>query len=369
MENKTFVLRDTISLFFKRSGRSKYVLSFLFQNSRILVSFEVNALTFDCVKLFDGEHTTGEIARRTRVSTHELTQLIRYLASERLIEEKGEEDKDMENGGRYCRQSNFFASFETYNLKRDVLQRRIENAHIVVLGVGGIGSWVVESLARCGVGSMTIIDPDIVEITNLPRCALFTESDIGKIKVEVARDRVTLINKKVRVIPIRRFIDSVGALAPFVRDVTLLINCSDHPDIAITNDIVSRLCFKYRIPHILCGGYDGHLSFVGQTVVPFVTSCWRCYVEGGVYEKKLKGFSHYAITKNSAEGGTLAPIASTTANIHVLETLKLITGYTRPSMKNAKAEIDHLSLSFTKTRIPRHKRCSLCGKYERRLKR
>ncbi|MEK7643235.1 MAG: ThiF family adenylyltransferase [Patescibacteria group bacterium] len=366
MQDKVFVMRDAVSLFLKRRTKSKHVLAFLFQSSRVVTSFEANTLTLECIKLFDGNHSLGQIARMKGIMVEKLLHLVRYLESENLVEERRERVK---RESRYSRQLNFFASFEDQGMKREGFQKKIEDACVVVLGAGGIGTWLIESLIRSGVSQITVIDPDTVAPSNLSRQTFFVEEDIGEAKVRTVRKRGLAINSRISIRPVQRLITSPRDLRPFVKNTTLVINCSDYPDVSVTNDIVSRACFTYGIPHILCGGYDGHLSFVGQTVIPYQSSCWRCYVEGGIYEKYLNGFTYMAITKSSVEGGTLAPIASMTANIHALEALKVITGYAEPTMLNAKAELDFSSLALTKTTIPKNKYCSLCGKSVKKRRR
>jgi len=267
---------------------------------------------------------------------------------------------------RYVRQVNFFASFETSFTKRADYQRKIREAHAVIVGCGGIGSWVVEHLARCGMGKLTIIDPDVVDCTNLSRQAIYSEEDIGRKKVDVLKEHIQRINRDVKVHTVEENIKTPHSLLPLMKGVSVVLQCADHPDIEVVNDIVSRACFHFSIPHILCGGYDGHLSYLGQTVIPYKTSCWRCYVEGRVYERSLRGFEHVTVTKASVQGGTLSPIACITASIHALDAIRLITGFSKPLMLDSKAELDFLSFSMAKKRIPRKKDCSLCGEPTRR---
>jgi molybdopterin/thiamine biosynthesis adenylyltransferase len=216
---------------------------------------------------------------------------------------------------------------------------------------------------------LTVVDPDVVVSSNLTRQALYFEKDLGRKKVNVLRSRACLINRGVKVYAVEKRIRTARSLAPLIRGASVVLQCADQPDVEIMNDLVSKACFPLSMPHILCGGYDGHLSYVGQTVIPHRTSCWRCYVEGDVYERGLQGFEHVRVTPVSIRGGTLSPIACITASIHVLEAIRVISGFAKPLMVNNKAELDFLSFSFSKTKIPRKKDCSLCGykKHERRI--
>jgi len=358
MKNEVYVFKNAVSLFLKKLTKSRYIIAFLFQGSRILVSFEVNLLTLECIKLFDGKHTLGQIIETKKITEKEIFQLARYLESQNIIEEK----KESTENKRYSRQLNFFSSFENKNKIKEIFQKKIESAHVVVLGAGGIGTWLIESLVRSGVGQFTIIDPDIVNTNNLHRQTFFTEKDIGKYKVDVIKKCATTINGIIKIKIVKKLITSAHEIIPLIKKATIAINCSDYPDVTTTNDLISQACFTHNIPHILCGGYDGHLSFIGQTVIPHKSSCWRCYTEGGIYEKKINGFAPIDINKNpSNEGGTISPVAAITANIHALEAIKVITGYAKPLMINTKAEWNFLSLSMSKTTIPKNKHCSLCG--------
>lgn len=359
MENKIFSIRDCVAVFAKRKNGSFWIVSFLFQSSRIVVSFETGTLTFECIKLFDGLHSIKVIAEKTGVSVSEIRTIILFLKKENIITEV--RPRNLKVASRYNRQLNFFASFETEKISREKYQEKLEKATITILGIGGIGSWLIESLARSGIGNLRLIDPDTVELSNLPRQALYSENDIGKLKVEAAKDKLTLINTNINIEGVEQFITSPSQLVLLIENSTLVINCSGSPSVSDTNDIVSEACFKLNIPHLLCGGYDGHLSFVGQTVIPYKTACWKCYSESGIYEKSLQGFSHVPITPSSLEGGTLAPIASITANLHAIEAIRVISGYGKPTMVNCKAELDFSSFTLYKTRIRKRKDCSLCG--------
>ena len=359
--DKVFVIRGCVSLFARRQSNNNYTVSFLFQSSRKVVSFLVNREVLACLKLLDGEHRLGDISTLRGVPPYELKWLVQRLKKEGILEEIENVGKTV-NNSVYQRQLNFFSSFEVVGAKSIDFHKRLKSAKVVILGIGGIGTWVAELLARSGVGQLTLIDPDLVETSNLPRQALFSLNDVGRSKVWAAGKRLRALNQELRVKTAKKLVSSPEVLVGLVNHNHLVINCSDYPDVSVTNDIVSKACFCLGLPHILCGGYDGHLSFVGQTVIPHQTSCWNCYTSSQIYEKSLRGFKHIPITRSSLEGVTLAPVASLTASIHALEAVRIITGYDKPVMRNRKAEIDFSSLSINFTNIPRRKDCRLCGK-------
>jgi len=207
-----------------------------------------------------------------------------------------------------------------------------------------------------------VVDPDLVEVTNLPRQAFFTEQDIGKAKVAAIESRLRQINSSLRVIAVQAFVEDPEDLLPHIRAASLVVNCADEPDVDVSNSIVSAAAFRYNIPHILCGGYDGHLSFVGQTVIPFVTSCWECYKQNPAFDKERDGLEFIPIGTTGTQGGTLGPIAAITANLHAMEAIKVITGYARPLMVGFKGEFDFLRFSLRRIPVARFKDCPQCSK-------
>ena len=359
MDTAKPALKGSVALFARRESPRRYTLRFLCQHSRIVTFFDVSTATYECIRLFNGARSVATIARRTGTTRSEVYRLVRYLVSQNLVESG---HQGLYCHPRYSRQLNFFGAFETPTVTRKDYLNKLRSSHVAVLGAGGIGTWVIESLARSGVGELTVIDPDSVSIHNLPRQCIYCEIDVGKGKAQTTRDKIRKINAEVKVNAVPEMVRSPKHLSRLIDGASLVINCSDNPDTTTTNQIVSSACFSCELPHILCGGYDGHISFIGPTVVPYKTACWECYVGSDIYDRGLDGFAHVPVTEASIEGGTLACIASITASIHVAEAIKLLTGYALPSMFNQKAEFNLFTYSLARTDIARRANCSLCGR-------
>jgi len=358
VETKKYIIRSCISPFIKKGVNGRITLDCLFQSSRIIKSFRIDTRGLKIFKMFNGSNTLLSISKKTSVGLEQLIPFVEILENENIIEPK---EKDLiESDPKYKRQLNFFKSFEYKDNYIINFQEKLKKAHIAILGLGGIGTWVLESLVRTGVGSFTLIDPDRVALSNLTRQAIYTMKDINNLKVNVAAYYSKKINNEVHIKKVKKYISSISGLVSIIKDVNLIINCSDQPDVMITNNLVSKASFKLNLPHILCGGYDGHLSFIGQTVLPYKTSCWNCYLTNEKSNKRLNAFKPISVTQEAKEGGTLSPIAAITANIHVLEAIKTITGYAPPIMINTKGEIDFNSLQITYHHISKRRNCSLC---------
>ena len=84
---------------------------------------------------------------------------------------------------------------------------KLHNSNIVVFGLGGVGSYVVEGLARSGIGNITLVDKDIVDITNINRQVIADTETIGKNKVDVEKSRICKINPSINILPIKEFLN------------------------------------------------------------------------------------------------------------------------------------------------------------------
>ncbi len=134
---------------------------------------------------------------------------------------------------------------------------RIKTKHIVVLGLGGVGGYVVESLVRSGIENITIIDNDTIDISNLNRQIIANSNNIGKLKTDEFEKRVLSINKNVRITNINVFIDESNIDSLFDTKIDYFIDCCD----AIkTKELVIKNCLDKNIKFITCLGTGKRLD-------------------------------------------------------------------------------------------------------------
>ena len=127
----------------------------------------------------------------------------------------------------------------------------LKNKTVLVLGVGGVGGYVVESLVRSGIGKIIIVDSDFVDVSNINRQIIALNSTIGMKKVEVLENRVKDINDKCEVIKIDSFITKENIDKLFEHDIDYLV---DACDTVLTKQIVIKECLKRNIKFISCMG-------------------------------------------------------------------------------------------------------------------
>lgn len=357
-----YQINPSATLLAKKNGCNNYIIQFLLDGSRTLHRFSV-PLIGKRILIFLYELVSEEdIIKKFDVSKSELNSFLRPLLDAGLVFREEDLVDNIEFGYRNMRTVEFFNSFFSPTNTTMEMMNKLFGASILVLGLGGVGSWVVEMFARIGVGNIVIVDDDVVDLSNIPRQAMFTFRDIKKDKVCVAKRHILSISKQTSVTASKKHVRKSSDLLPLLADVNLVINCADKPSTDKTNFWITEACFKKTIPHILCGGYDGHLSFLGQTVIPGKSSCWFCYAESEIYEKQLDGFEIIERKISDHIGGTICPIGVQIASLQVQEAIKIITGCAKPVMLNRKAEVDFLNHTFTFTKIPRKKNCQICRK-------
>lgn len=351
-------IKDGVSVIY-RKVQNIYEVNFLFNASSVILPFQFNEEAFDCLQYLDGQYSIKDIAVQANLSIKEVERLVRVLRKSCLLTIQRQSASTYE--GRFTTQLNLFAEFETKFLSREMMQERLHKARVLVIGLGGIGTWVVQGLALAGVRNFTLIDPDVVEISNLNRQCLFNVADVGLSKAHVVEQKLHAIESEISVRGVEQKIVSAQDCLDYVRDCTLVISCADDPSTDAVNRIVTEVGFELNIPHILCGGYDGHLSFIGPTVIPGKSACWYCYEYA--LDKQLHRADYHVleITKAHSKGGNIAAISAITANYHVLDAVKVITGFLKPTMINKAAELDFRTFDVNFRKFRKRQTCPYCG--------
>jgi molybdopterin/thiamine biosynthesis adenylyltransferase/molybdopterin converting factor small subunit len=221
---------------------------------------------------------------------------------------------------------------------------KLRDAKLCVVGVGGIGNPVVTQLAAMGVGKLKIVDRDVVEISNLHRQNLYNEDDIGKVKVEVAADRLKKINPHVEIEAIPLSITKYTAES-IVNGMDIIIDALDSVDARYA---LNDACIKYNIPFI----YAGALGMLGSvcTILPNKSACLRCM---------FPALAEEDMPTCSTEG-VHPSILYLVAGVQVSEAVKIVTGQ-HPTLVNKLLYIDLNELSFDKIQMFRHEECPSCG--------
>ena len=225
-------------------------------------------------------------------------------------------------------------------------QLKLLDAHVMIVGLGGLGSPVSTYLAAAGVGRLTLADDDVVELSNLQRQVVHSEAQIGNNKVNSAAERLKALNADVELSLIDRRLDKAG-LFEATRDVDVLVDCSDN---FATRFLLNEISQQQQLP--LVSG--AAIRFEGQVTVYDPRQpgrpCYRC-----LYEDKGE------LEETCSESGILAPILSVIGGIQAVETLKLLAGI-GDSLAGRLLILDAFSMSWREIKMKQDPTCPVCNK-------
>jgi molybdopterin-synthase adenylyltransferase len=149
----------------------------------------------------DGSRTTGELERE--FGQEAVRDAIRALSDASLLEDAADDERvPLRERVRYDRQLRYFGDLASGDTAVSEYQRRLREARVVMLGVGGLGTWGSYALACCGVGELVLVDGDRVEESNFNRQILYRETDVGRLKAEVAAEALAAFNSACRLVPV-----------------------------------------------------------------------------------------------------------------------------------------------------------------------
>lgn len=223
-------------------------------------------------------------------------------------------------------------------------QRKIIGSRVLIIGAGGLGSPVALYLALAGVGTIGVVDFDVVDRTNLQRQILHLNSSVGRPKVQSARDTLLAHNPNIEVITHEEPIVSENAFR-IIEPYDIVVNGADN---FATRYLVNDAAYLLKKPLV-----DGSiLMFDGQatTYVPG-RGCYRC-----LYPAPPPP----GMVPSCAEAGVLGAMCATIGSIQATEVLKLILGVGEP-LVNRLLLYDALSLEFRIVKVRRDPNCPLCG--------
>ena len=223
-------------------------------------------------------------------------------------------------------------------------QLKLKNAKVCVVGTGGLGNPITTRLAAMGIGTLRIIDRDVIELSNLHRQTMFDEDDVGQVKVEVAAKKLQKLNPDCK----------IEALAISVNDYTALEaveGCDvivDALDSVNARYALNKACVKFGIPFVTGAavGVSGQIF----TILPGSSACYHCM---------FPALDEESMPTCSIEG-VHPSILSIVGGIEVSEVVKVILGK-KPSLSDKILHVDIENLDFTNTRTFRAEECPVCG--------
>jgi adenylyltransferase/sulfurtransferase len=225
-------------------------------------------------------------------------------------------------------------------------QQALLDAHVLIIGLGGLGSAAALYLASAGVGRLTLCDDDHVDLTNLQRQVIHRSASVGRAKVDSARHTLLELNPEIQIHTVPRRVDD-AELISLVASADLVIDASDN---FATRHAVNRACVRAHKPLVSGAGirFDGQLAVFDLRHAE--APCYAClYPEAGETEEM-----------RCAVMGVFAPVVGIIGTLQAAEALKLLTT-TGSSMSGQLLLLNCLEMDIRTIGLPRDPACSVCA--------
>ena len=219
-------------------------------------------------------------------------------------------------------------------------QKKIHNSKVLIIGMGGLGCPLLTYLAASGVGVLGIVDHDKVEIGNLNRQTLFSTGDVGKFKVDQAKNKINKYYNKIKVKIFKKRITKINVKS-IIKDFDIICDGTDNFE---TRYIINDECKKRKkiLISAAINKFDGHLykfNFKKKT------SCYRCFMP-----------DKPELEKNCEAEGIFSPVAGILGTLQANEVLKDILGL-KDSLDNQMIIFDSIETSFRKIKLTKNPYC------------
>jgi len=308
----------------------------------------------------DGEHTLEQL--HEEFGDDAVDDVISQLRELEVVEDASD-DELLAAGelARFDRQLRYFSDIGGERTPSQC-QERLREAKIAVLGVGGLGGWSAWALACTGVGEMWMIDSDRVEISNLNRQILYTEADLGLLKVECAAARLRAFNSGMRVTTEARRLESQDDIAEFIAGSDVVIDAADWP----AHDIerwCNTACFEAGIPYITMSHFPP-IARVGPLYVPGETGCYICQEIGYRREYPLFDIAVAQRRAKPSPAATLGPACGLIGGQVALEVMHLLTGLAKPATHGVAHIYDLRTMEVKREPVVPEPECPVCGGME-----
>ena len=225
-------------------------------------------------------------------------------------------------------------------------QEKLLAAHALVIGAGGLGSPVALYLASAGIGRITLVDDDTVDLTNLQRQVLHTTSRVGQPKAESGKTAIAEINPGVEVIALRERADD-ARLAELVASATVVLDCTDN---FRTRHAINRACVNAKVPLVSGAAIrmDGQISVFDPRSGD--TACYACLFPPDQQFEEVQ----------CSTMGVFAPLVGIIGTMQAAEALKLVAGIGE-SLANRLLLLDARNMEWTSIRTAKSADCPVCS--------
>lgn len=225
-------------------------------------------------------------------------------------------------------------------------QQRIRQAHALIVGAGGLGAPAAMYLAAAGIGQLTLIDPDVVDLTNLQRQIIHSTSSVGQAKVASAATALGALNPHTAVHAVQSLADKAW-LDSVLADVDVVLDCCDNFS---SRQAVNQACVRAGVPLVSGAAirFDGQIA-VYDSRVP-TSPCYACAFPPDDAPPPTE----------CSTMGVFSPLVGIIGSMQAAEALKLVLGLPG-TLATRMLMLDGLRMEWTDIRLPRNPACTVCG--------
>lgn len=272
-----------------KQPKVKDVHGVLYLNDRIRIG-TVQDLAFEIldpdkkyssfIRLLDGGNTVESIVQQLSdvLTEQEIFEGLQLLCEEGVIEDAAilpPDEFSVDELMRYKVNLNFFSTLTKGKESKYDYQLKLKQTHVLILGMGGIGSNICMALAELGIGKLTAVDFDKVELSNLNRQVLYSTNAVGRLKTEVAAERIRDFNPEIEFRTVNKRICALEDVKELIAEdnYDLVINVADRPT-GLIDFWVNEVCCEQRVPYFaaVVAKHYGRI----YSVFPGETACYHC---------------------------------------------------------------------------------------------
>jgi len=309
------------------------------------------------IEALDGASSTDDlVARFGDPATNAMAQMLELHLLEDAADDEAVPAGERE---RFDRQLRYFSDVSADGPTPSEAQRRLREARVAVLGVGGLGGRTAWELACCGVGELRLIDGDLVETSNLDRQIQYVEADLGRRKVEAMAERLRAFNSATTVEATFGRIESEAELAEYIAGADVVIDAADWPAHEI-EFWCNAACFAAGIPYIAMSQLPP-LVRVGPLYVPGMTGCYACQDIRYRREYPLYDTAIAQRRAKSSPAPSLGPPCGVIGGLVAMDVVHHLTGLAEPATLGVGYTFDLRTMEIEREPIVPEPACPVCA--------
>ncbi|TLM80936.1 ThiF family adenylyltransferase [Pseudarthrobacter sp. NamE5] len=303
-----------------------------------------------CLQLVDGSRSYQEIIdemSRQGYDPGSVLEVLNFCTDENIIKKAEYAELrdsltslDAYSYTKWDRQIRNFASLPEVDDRKAVeFQQKLEQSHIAIVGVGGVGSYVSLGMAMMGVGHLSLVDFDSIELSNTSRQVLYTEESIGELKINAAEKQILKHNPRTKITTLNRRIASQDDVEFVLNEIEssmgslpdLLFIAADTPR-GLIHYMVDESCYRRGVPCFNLGPHGFSELTIGPMSVPGLTPS---YTQRAPKSFMIDENSDVQNINDRFSPNIMDPYNAMVAKMGVIEAVKFITGYQEPSILNS----------------------------------